>query len=75
MALDLEDVIRERRFLAAHLEWDIFSAGHGARWTAERDEHGEIVIAVRFTLRELLDRLEEISVPADADPEPGAEPV
>jgi hypothetical protein len=73
MALDIEDVIRERQFLAAHPEWNIFSAGHGARWTAERDEHGEIVIAVRFTLRELLERLEEISGPADSDTERGAE--
>ena len=51
MALDMADVMRERRFLAAHPEWNIFSAGHGARWTAERDEDGEIVVAVRFTLR------------------------
>lgn len=29
MALDIADVIRERRFLAAHPEWNIFSAGHG----------------------------------------------
>ena len=65
-------MIRERQFLAAHPEWNIFSAGHGARWTAERDEDGEIVIAVRFTLRELLDRLEEID-PSEADAEPGAE--
>jgi hypothetical protein len=49
------------------------SAGHGARWTAERDEDGEIVVAVRFTLRELLDRLEDISGPPGADAEPGAE--
>jgi hypothetical protein len=72
MALDIADVIRERRFLAAHPESNIFSAGHGARWTAERDEDGEIVVAVRFTLREPLDRLEDISGPPGADAEPGA---
>jgi hypothetical protein len=31
------------------------------------------VIVVRFTLRELLDRPEDISGPADAGVEPGAE--
>jgi hypothetical protein len=30
------------------------------------------VVAVRFTLRELLDRLEDISGPPGADAEPGA---
>jgi hypothetical protein len=66
VALDIDDVLRERRFLAASPQWNIFSLKNGAVWRAERDEHGEIVIAVRFTLRELLDRLEEISGPADA---------
>jgi hypothetical protein len=50
---------------------NIFSAARGARWTAERDEEGEVIVTVRFTLRELLDRLEEIAPPGA---EPACEP-
>ncbi len=67
MALEIQDVLRERRFLAAFPSWRIFSLSNGAVWRAERDENGEIVVTVRFTLPDLLDRLQEIEGPAEAE--------
>lgn len=58
MGLPLDQVIRERRFLAGHPEWSIFSQDKGSRFTAECDEPNRIVVAL--SLRELLDRLESI---------------
>lgn len=58
MSLPVDQVIRERRFLAAHSEWNIFSQGKGSRFTAECAEPIHVVTAL--SLRELLDRLEEI---------------
>lgn len=58
MSLPVDQVIREQRFLAAHSEWNIFSQDRGSRFTAECDEPIHVVTAL--SLRELLDRLEEI---------------
>jgi hypothetical protein len=58
MALPVDQVIRERRFLAAHSEWQIFAQDRGSRWTAECDEPNHLVTAL--SLRELLDRLDSI---------------
>jgi hypothetical protein len=58
MTLPIDQVIRERRFLAANPEWQIFSQDRGSRFTAECDEPNRVVVAM--SLRELLDRLEEI---------------
>jgi hypothetical protein len=58
MPLPIDQVIRERRFLAASPEWSIHSQDRGSRFTAECDEPNRVVVAL--SLRELLDRLEEI---------------
>ena len=63
MALPLDQVIRERRFQAAHPEWQIFSQDRGSRFTAECDEPNRVIVAL--SLRELLDRLEQIVGGAD----------
>ena len=61
MAIPVDQVVRERRFLAAHCEWQIFAQDRGSRWTAERDEPNHLVVAL--SLRELMDRLEAIVRP------------
>jgi hypothetical protein len=58
MPIPVDQVIREQRFLAAHQEWNIFSHDRGSRFTAECAEPIHVVVAL--SLRELLDRLEEI---------------
>jgi hypothetical protein len=58
MPLPIDQVIRERRFLAANPEWSIHSHDKGGRFVAECDEPNRVVVAL--SLRELLDRLEEI---------------
>ncbi|HWG62440.1 MAG TPA: hypothetical protein VG253_12080 [Streptosporangiaceae bacterium] len=58
MALPLDQVIREQRFLTAHPEWSIFSQDKGSRFTAECTEPIHVIAAL--SLRELLDRLDEI---------------
>jgi hypothetical protein len=63
MALDLADVIRERRFLAANSKWEIRSADHGAVWSAELAEPGRVHLIVCLSHRALLDRLEEVAPP------------
>jgi hypothetical protein len=59
MSLPIEQVIRERRFLAANPEWSIHSHDRGKRFVAECDDPNHVVVAP--SLRELLDRLEEIA--------------
>jgi hypothetical protein len=59
MTLPLDQVIREQRFLAAHSEWSILSHGKGSRFTAECTEPIHVITAL--SLRELLDRLDEIA--------------
>lgn len=61
MALSADQVIRERRFLAANPEWSIFSQDKGSRFTAERDDPIHVVVAL--SLSELLDKLEAITGP------------
>jgi hypothetical protein len=64
MSLPIDQVIRQRKFLAAHPEWSISSQGRGSRFTAEcgdftadcRDSR----VVVGMSLRELLDKLETI---------------
>ena len=58
MALPVDQVIRERRFLAANPQWSIHSQDKGSRFTAECDDPNRVVVAL--SLRQLLDRLEEI---------------
>jgi hypothetical protein len=58
MSLPLDQVIREQRFLAAHPEWSIFSQDRRSRFTAECAEPIHVIAAL--SLRELLDRLDEI---------------
>jgi hypothetical protein len=59
MALPVDQVIRERQFLAGHPEWTIFAHDRGSRFKAECDDPNRVVVAL--SLRELLDRLEEIA--------------
>jgi hypothetical protein len=64
MRLPPDQVIRQRRFLAAHPEWSISSQGRGTRFTAECGdfgaECGDGRVVVGMSLRELLDKLETI---------------
>jgi hypothetical protein len=59
MALPVDQVIRQRRFLAANPEWSIQSQDMGGRFTAQCDDQSRAVVAM--SLRELLDRLEQIA--------------
>jgi hypothetical protein len=54
-----DQVIRWRRFLAAHNEWEITPLGRGSRFIATRDEPTNHTV-VAMSLRELLDRLDRI---------------
>ena len=56
MALPIEQVLREQRFIAAHPQWRIYRLGD--RFSAECAKPNRIV--AKFTLPELLDRLDEI---------------
>jgi hypothetical protein len=58
MALPIDQMIREQRFIHAHPEWQIYRMGH--RFNATRDEPNTIV--VRENLRELLDDLDDLLV-------------
>jgi hypothetical protein len=58
MAIPIDQVIRERRFLAAHSEWNITSLNRGSRFVATRDEPNHTIVAM--SLRELLDRLDKV---------------
>jgi hypothetical protein len=59
MALPVDQVIRERKFLAANPQWTIYSQDKGRRFTAECDDPNYVVVAM--SLKELLDRLETIA--------------
>ena len=54
----VDQVIRERQFLAANPQWQIFSKDRGSRFIAECNDPNRVIVGL--SLRELLDRLEQI---------------
>jgi len=60
MAPPLDQVIREQRFLSAHPEWQIHPQDGGWRFTAEKTDGRNCHVVAALSLRELLDRLDEI---------------
>jgi hypothetical protein len=61
VGLPVDQVVRERRFLAANPEWQIFSHDRGSRFVAEKGDNGQRHVVVGLSLRELMDKLEDIA--------------
>ena len=61
---ELDQVIRLARFKAAHPDVIIGDGGFGTMQARIPKPHGEIVIT-RYTLRELLDKLSELTARGD----------
>jgi hypothetical protein len=61
VALPIDQVVRGRRFLAAHPEWTIYRLDKGRRFTAEKGDGDRCHVVVGMSLRELLDKLDEIA--------------
>ena len=61
MVLPVDQVIREQQFLAANPGWSIHAHDRGSRFIAERNRGSNHHVVAALSLRELLDRLEEIA--------------
>jgi hypothetical protein len=59
MGSPFDQVVRQLRFIQDHPEWSIHAQG-GARFIAEKGDHQDCHVVAALSLRELLNRLEEI---------------
>ena len=59
MDLPFDQVVRQERFIREHPEWSIHPQDGATRFTAEKDT-GDCHVVAALSLRELLNRLEEI---------------
>jgi hypothetical protein len=60
MALPIEQLTRQQRFMNSHPAWHIQARNWGQHYLAERhDRHGWYIVAA-LTLDDLLDRLDQI---------------
>ena len=66
---DVDQVVRLARFKAAHPEVIVGDGGFGTMQARIPEENGETVVT-RYSLRELLDKLDEL---ASEEPGPGGE--
>ena len=60
MALPFDQVVRQERFTRDHPQWSIHAQDGGSRFTAEKAEGNNCYVVAGLTLKELLDRLEQI---------------
>jgi hypothetical protein len=71
VADELDQVARLARFKAAHPDVVVGDSGFGTMQARIPEENGEIVIT-RYSLRELLDKLDEVTAgQQDQPPPPG----
>ena len=60
MDLPIDQVVRQERFIREHPEWSIYPQDGATRFTAEKGDTGDCHVVAALSLRELLNRLEEI---------------
>ncbi len=60
MSLPLDQVVRQERFIQEHPEWSIHPQDGATRFIAEKGDSQNCHIVAALSLRELLNRLEEI---------------
>ncbi len=55
-----DQVVRQERFIQDHPEWSIHPQDGATRFVAEKGDTGDCHVVAALSLRELLNRLEEI---------------
>jgi hypothetical protein len=60
MGLPFDQVVRQQRFTQDHPEWSIHPQDGATRFIAEKDDGQHCHVVAALSLRELLNRLEEI---------------
>lgn len=60
MGLPIDQVVRQERFIREHPEWSIHSHDGARRFIAEKGDDQDCHVVAAVSLRELLNRLEEI---------------
>jgi hypothetical protein len=60
MAAPFDQVLRQQHFTQAHPEWSIHAQGGASRYLAEKDDGPNCHVVAALSLKELLNRLEEI---------------
>ena len=60
MGLPFDQVLRQQRFSKNHPEWSIHAQDGATSFIAEKGDHRACHVVAAFSLRELLNRLEEI---------------
>ena len=60
MSLPIDQVVRQQRFYREHPEWSIHCQDGATRFIAERGDSRDGQVVVALSLRELLNRLDEI---------------
>jgi hypothetical protein len=60
MGLPFDQVVRQERFIQDHPEWSIHREDGATRFIAEKDDGPDCHVVAALSLRELLNRLEEI---------------
>jgi hypothetical protein len=60
MGLPFDQVVRQQRFINDHPEWSIHAQDGARRFIAEKGDGQDCHVVAALSLRELLNRLEEI---------------
>jgi hypothetical protein len=60
MGLPFDQVVRQERFIQDHPEWSIHPLDGATRFIAEKGDNQDCHVVAALSLRELLNRLEEI---------------
>jgi hypothetical protein len=60
VSLPLDQVVRQERFIREHPEWSIHPQDGATRFIAEKGDSQNCHVVAALSLRELLNRLEEI---------------
>ena len=60
MGLPFDQVLRQQRFIKDHPEWSIHAQSGAGRFIAEKGDNRACHVVAALSLRELLNRLDEI---------------
>ncbi len=60
MSLPVDQVVRQQRFIREHPEWSIRCQDGATRFIAENGDSPDCQVVAALSLRELLNRLDEI---------------
>ena len=60
MSLPIDQVVRQQRFIREHPEWSIHCQNGATRFIAEKGDSRDGHVVAALSLRELLNRLDEI---------------